>query len=142
MKTAKMFVITLATVVLFSLAGCASSSVENSNKVNRFPTKEDIQGKTFEGESKGKKIKYEFHDDGSFVKFIDDQMFNGTWSYKKSSNPMMAYTFKWQEGEEKKGYLVTIMRNEDGTLSFSGYWYLTDAYITMDETVKEIVISE
>ena len=127
----------------FLLCMNLSAKSKNQNKKNdQFPKPTEIEGKTFEGENSGHSIKYEFNSDGTFKKTVDNEVFDGKWEFDEKSYPMMAYTFDWVEGENKKGYLITIKKNNDGTISFSGYWYLTDAYITLLETVKEVTVTE
>ena len=133
----------LLSLMGFLLCMNLSAKPKNQNKKNdQFPKPTEIEGKTFEGENSGHSIKYEFNSDGTFKKTVDNEVFDGKWEFDEKSYPMMAYTFDWVEDENKKGYLITIMKNKDGTISFSGYWYLTDAYITLLETVKEVTVTE
>ena len=130
---------------LAGFTGCVSTSSSGSGArsatkvdASKFPKPAEIQGKIFEGESNGKAIKYVFSKDGTFEKYVDGEKYDGKWSFDEAHYPSMAYVLDWQEGDAKKGYLVTIMKNADGTLTLGGYWYLTDAYIVMNETVAEV----
>ena len=140
----KKFLIALVSAVLI-ITGCASTgaSVPSTADTDAYKYRNqnlqdvDIEGKILAGENNGKHVKYAFNKDRTLVKTVDGVEYTGTWDFKSEYYPMLAFVLDWTEGEEKKGYMATIAKNAEDEYVIAGYWYLSDAYITLFETLKE-----
>ena len=97
-----------------------------------------LVGKTLEGTggaSTKYNVTYVFRADGTMTRTQDGIAAEGTWKYD-AKQQMRKYTLNWAVGDAKYGYIVDIFV-EEGTYTIHGDWTITDAYITISETLVE-----
>lgn len=93
----------------------------------------DLVGHRYTAKKGDQVVGYQFDADGTLHYFKNDQESLGKWTFD-GNKVLLRYTLDWTEGETKKGYLANVNLTKSG-IAINGYWYLTDAFITLDQVL-------
>jgi hypothetical protein len=93
----------------------------------------DVTGRRLIGSDENGSYSFLLNEDGTLEYTVNDTVYHGTWSFN-GSRQMYPYTFDWTEGDKKQGYIMDFLEIGE-KISVSGYWYLTDAFISFSKDV-------
>jgi hypothetical protein len=134
MKKLTVFVLMINVFVLIISCGSMGSTQQNTSRTNsnmRLLNPDDLFGKNLVGSDENGSYRLTLKQDGSFEYSKDESVYVGTWKFYKSAR-MYRYTFTWDEGDVKQGYIMDFLAN-GAEITWAGHWYLTDASKSFDK---------
>jgi len=129
MKKLNFFVLVISIFLLIISCvstGNTSKNTDRKNSKTQLLDPENIIGKELVGSDENGIYKLLIKQDGTFDYIVNGNVYVGKWDFDKNAR-MYRYTFTWDEGEKKQGYIMDFFAEKD-EITWAGHWYLTDAF--------------